>query len=1094
MKYSIKGQEFENSNLTDEQKRLFNMLRQQKMNDWVTLSRPDYANLWNSVIDKYPESAHFIYELIQNADDALADEVSIFLFHDKLVFKHNGKRQFTLTDCSEHGHVGDINSITSVAYSTKKDDEHVIGKFGVGFKSVFQYTDVPSIYDDTFWFRIDHYIIPTLLGADHELRHRGETLFDIPFKDSATAFGDILNRLKNLRMPALFLPHVKKVRWKVENEESMHEYTKDIVSSGEEDGIQYDYCCINESEEKCYAYLFHRNLSISGGKYDISVGYFLNTDGSLDVTCNRPLYCFFPTSETLGGCFVGHAPFLLTDNRDRIKPSEKVNKEFLRGIAELAADALLSLRDIGLRRESLRKSPKSSNFRLSKLLVTDNVYHILALIPQTEDEYERYDYLKQCYLEKLKNERLILNRSGAYVTTSEVRLATTELERLLSSCQVSQLLSWPKGVDFVYLRQYRGDFKSLQKELSVSDFDNKALALRLNGKFMSSQSVEWIDQLLSYIEEKAQPLWKTEKVHECNIRFYQDSWSELLFRFAPIALTKGGDWIAPFTYGKEHANVCLPYEGFKDVEIGTFGKVLDSDMYKKHKTFYNALNIKKPDYCDYIRNVILPHSGIKNDEDILLREFKIVYCYLNNHQSEELIGHLKRSWFLRTTDKKGKMQNVDQSYIPTDDFISYAKGSSAFDFVDINFYAKGIEVENQEIIDFLNLKLGVKDAPQVKRKDLCYVWEMPSPVEEFLGTQYLSKSKTPSFIDFNLEGYDCHASTKDWSHAFWRFIRKIGVENYAFGTLTYCLYREWYYNENSSFESSYLSSLKYDKWVCRQDGTFCAPTEITKQDFHDAGYEEDPRIERNIDFLDKILEKQRQEQYKEEHLKLNAVIEKHIAECKRLIGRLISKSEENEGRDSANVEIAECIESFAKIAESVGTENLPFLAEHIEEFMNVAIDSDGEHSMVRRIVNYIGRKIYEQYLINKGIKYEVLDNSPSKCDFVVNEDEKYVSVISTLKSIIDNRIPIGISPSQNVFLRNHPNIQMRIVRISLKDIFVLSQYERIVGVYGKLDEPEFNERLRKACDELAINYWRGASIEEFSMVSPEYSIKIERYL
>lgn len=38
----------------------------------------------------------------------------------------------------------------------------------------------------------------------------------------------------------------------------------------------------------------------------------------------------------------------------------------------------------------------------------------------------------------------------------------------------------------------------------------------------------------------------------------------------------------------------------------------------------------------------------------------------------------------------------------------------------------------------------------------------------------------------------------------------------------------------------------------------------------------------------------------------------------------------------------------------------------------------------------------------------------------------------------------------------------------------------------------FNERLRKECDELAINYWKGADIGEFDAVSPEYSIKVER--
>ena len=60
--------------------------------------------------------------MIQNADDTAATYVKILLFKDKLVFKHNGKRQFSITDAREQtGEIGDINSITSVVCSTKED-------------------------------------------------------------------------------------------------------------------------------------------------------------------------------------------------------------------------------------------------------------------------------------------------------------------------------------------------------------------------------------------------------------------------------------------------------------------------------------------------------------------------------------------------------------------------------------------------------------------------------------------------------------------------------------------------------------------------------------------------------------------------------------------------------------------------------------------------------------------------------------------------------------------------------------------------------------------------------------------------------------
>lgn len=59
-----------------------------------TLEKPSMQGVKNSVIDKYTDQAHFIYELLQNADDTKATYARFKLYHDKLVFAHNGKRHF----------------------------------------------------------------------------------------------------------------------------------------------------------------------------------------------------------------------------------------------------------------------------------------------------------------------------------------------------------------------------------------------------------------------------------------------------------------------------------------------------------------------------------------------------------------------------------------------------------------------------------------------------------------------------------------------------------------------------------------------------------------------------------------------------------------------------------------------------------------------------------------------------------------------------------------------------------------------------------------------------------------------------------------
>ena len=142
-----------------------------------------------AVVQKYSEKAHFIYELLQNADDCKATEVHFELHKDGLRFWHNGSEHFTIISPSDEndeykGPIGHINAILAIGYSSKTSNgtnEYKIGKFGVGFKAVFQYTATPYIYDDNFSFYIKDLIVPVAVDSDDKGRKQGDTLFVFPF-------------------------------------------------------------------------------------------------------------------------------------------------------------------------------------------------------------------------------------------------------------------------------------------------------------------------------------------------------------------------------------------------------------------------------------------------------------------------------------------------------------------------------------------------------------------------------------------------------------------------------------------------------------------------------------------------------------------------------------------------------------------------------------------------------------------------------------------------------------------------------------------------------------------------------------------------
>ena len=122
----------------------------------------------------YPYNAHFIYELLQNAEDPKATEVCFNLTDSAVEFKHNGERLFKLKD---------VESITSIGNSTKRDDETSIGQFGVGFKAVFAYTNSPEIHSGDFHFRIHDLVVPETKDVSKPAIDDKTTRFIFPFNN-----------------------------------------------------------------------------------------------------------------------------------------------------------------------------------------------------------------------------------------------------------------------------------------------------------------------------------------------------------------------------------------------------------------------------------------------------------------------------------------------------------------------------------------------------------------------------------------------------------------------------------------------------------------------------------------------------------------------------------------------------------------------------------------------------------------------------------------------------------------------------------------------------------------------------------------------
>ena len=250
-----------------------------------------------------------------------------------MIFKHNGNVRFSVSDpnisaeeARLKGEYGHINSITAIGFSTKNKNTgegNKIGKFGVGFKAIFQYTDSPYIYDYNIDFRLDKVIVPTLL-TDKKYSEKGKTVFVLPFNSSKVSaeksYKDIFSKIKSLEHPTLFLNNLKRISWKVSNENGVFECK--TSESYRFDDIRSEKIAVTDGDKKSSLWLFTRTITITddGNKstHNISVGLFLDK-GKINTRVRPKIHCFFKTNDSLNTCFIFHAPFALANNREQLK-------------------------------------------------------------------------------------------------------------------------------------------------------------------------------------------------------------------------------------------------------------------------------------------------------------------------------------------------------------------------------------------------------------------------------------------------------------------------------------------------------------------------------------------------------------------------------------------------------------------------------------------------------------------------------------------------------------------------------------------------------------------------------------------------------
>lgn len=457
---------------------------------------------------RYDNRSHFIFELLQNAEDALRRqiphplnrEVSFRLDHDALVFSHFGAT-FTPED---------VRFICGIGESTETHSKRLtdIGRFGIGFKSVYAFTDRPEIHSGDEHFAIEDYVHPRGIAAI--VTQPGQTVFRFPFRvGDGTAHSEIHTGLSTLELSTLiFLREIERVSW--QSGSSQGDYLRETKPEPRARDTR-KVTIISASGADATYLVFERPVfrpehpATPAGR--VEVAYHLLND-QVEPVESAKLSVFFPTIVHTQFGAILQGPFRTTPSRDNIPRDDAWNKHLVAELAQLVPDSIRQLKAIGkLDAQALHALPIHKERFASESLflqVFQSVHSAFATEP------------------------LIPCHDGTHRPAPQVRLGrTVEIRTLFSPEQLGALDASPTPLAWVIDGVTRDRTPQLHKylnlELGILDFDAAAVLSRLKSSFLEAQPTAWLARFYAFLAEQEGAWRPTNLLSRPIIRLSDDS-------------------------------------------------------------------------------------------------------------------------------------------------------------------------------------------------------------------------------------------------------------------------------------------------------------------------------------------------------------------------------------------------------------------------------------------------------------------------------------------------------------------------------------------------------------------------------------------
>lgn len=485
--------------------------KRQKLAD--VLMDEDYSGIREVVEELYPDRAHFIYELLQNAEDVGAKHALFILEKNKLIFEHDG-----------NAFVKDnVWGITNIGKGSKREQQDTIGRFGIGFKAVFAFSETPYIWSPTYNFKISDLVLPSEIVPRPELGTK--TRFEFPFnnlkKPFQEAFSEIKVGLEELaETTLLFLRNLKTISWQIDNQpigsfcrmphSDNHIEILIQVNGGPMKSSHYlRFSAPVKEVEKQHLALAYELDFLPNKTFFVSTQKLSEQMRIVPANPGRVAVYFPARKETSGLRFHLHAPFVPEVSRASIKETS-VNDTLYEQLSRLAAESLPTIREMGL-------------------LNTD----FLAVLPNSKDDLpKRYQIIRTLIFETMNEQPLTPTNFKTYAPAKHLLQAKASLKELLTESDL----------------KYVVDFHDMAPQWAVAASQKNTHA----GLFLSSLAIQdWdVDKLIKFLSQKASNYRRFLKVNfvepdEVCFKWLEDKsvdWLQRLYSILCLEIRAKSEW------------------------------------------------------------------------------------------------------------------------------------------------------------------------------------------------------------------------------------------------------------------------------------------------------------------------------------------------------------------------------------------------------------------------------------------------------------------------------------------------------------------------------------------------------------------------